>query len=88
MPLSGEIKYARNFDYFRLNEGMERVGVSATKLREWASKLDGPALIKMKGEQMVFLRYSEVEQYIADHSEDISQKGNLPPQAHADQMAA
>lgn len=64
-------QYARNFDYFRVSHSKEKIGVAVMTLRKWAKAEDGPTFIKMKGEQIVWARYSEVEQYIATHSEQL-----------------
>lgn len=63
-----QVNTARNFDYFRIGQAMERVGVSENQLRKWAAQPDGPTIIRMNNEILVWMRYSEVESYIERNS--------------------
>jgi len=58
----------RNFDFFRVAHAPDAVDMSQDKLREWNKREGGPQFYRMKDDDMVWARYSEVEAYILSNS--------------------
>jgi hypothetical protein len=65
----------RPFDFFRVIDAQAEVKVSEKVFRTWQREYkDGPKIYRMNKEKMSFGRYSEVEQFILNHSELMPRK--------------